>query len=201
MIDEPDLEGGPDDRRGARRAQLLDAAIHAVRTLGPAATMEQLANAGGVTKPILYRHFVDRDGLVGAIADRFSAGLVASVSQALQSSTDPRVVLDDTVDAYVRFLEQEPHVYRFLLQQPNARSDHRTPIGALVDALAPPIAELAREGLVLDGRDGAAALPWAYGIIGLVHQSTNWWLRERSMPRAEFVRHLTDLLWDGLRPR
>jgi AcrR family transcriptional regulator len=200
VLEEPELGGADGRRRRARRSQLLDAAVDAVRTLGPAATMEQLANAGGVTKPILYRHFGDRDGLIEAIADRFSAGLVGSVSGALLSSSDPRIVLDDTIDAYVRFLEQEPNVYRFLLQQPNARSEHSTPIGALVDAIAPQIAEIARAGLDRDGRDGTAALPWAYGIVGLVHQATNWWLRDRTMPRDEFVRHLTDLLWDGLRP-
>jgi AcrR family transcriptional regulator len=201
VIDEPELDGAHPRRSGARRTQLLDAAVDAVRTLGPAATMEQLAAAGGVTKPILYRHFGDRDGLIGAIADRFSAGLIASVSGTLRASSHPRIVLDDTIDAYVRFLEQEPNLYRFLLQQPNARSEHSTPIGALVDAIAPQIAAITREGLDRDGRDGTAALPWAYGIVGLVHQSTNWWLRDRTMPRDDFVRHLTDLLWDGLRPR
>jgi AcrR family transcriptional regulator len=199
--EEAGLEGPDVRRRRVRRSQLLDAAVDAVRSLGPTATMEQLARAGGVTKPILYRHFGDRDGLIGAIADRFSAGLIGSVSGALLASSHPRIVLDDTIDAYVRFLEQEPNVYRFLLQQPNARSEHSTPIGALVDAIAPQIAELTRAGLDRDGRDGSAAMPWAYGIVGLVHQSTNWWLRDRTMPRDQFVRHLTDLLWDGLRPR
>src|SRR5690606_36648973 len=53
-----------DDRRAARRAQLLEDAVEAIRERGPGATMEQLARRGGVTKPILYRHFRDRYGLI-----------------------------------------------------------------------------------------------------------------------------------------
>ena len=50
----------------------------AIREIGPGVTMEQLAKAGGVTKPILYRHFGDRDGLIQAIAERFSNDLLTS---------------------------------------------------------------------------------------------------------------------------
>ena len=45
--------------------------------------MEQIARAGGITKPILYRHFGDRDGLVNAIAERFAADLLTSVTTPL----------------------------------------------------------------------------------------------------------------------
>ena len=194
-----ELPGEPDvERRQRRREALLDAAIDAIRDLGPKATMEQLANAGGVTKPILYRHFGDRDGLIGAIASRFSAELLMSVSTPLLATTDPRVVLEDTVTAYVGFLEREPSLYAFLVQQPNVQSEHRTPVGPLVDSIAPQIARVTAEQLELAGQDPASALPWAYGIVGLVHQATNWWLRDGTMPRDEFISHLTRLLWGGL---
>src|SRR3546814_17713916 len=67
-----------EERRGVRRGELLDAAVEAIRVAGPGATMEQLARAGGVTKPILYRHFRDRDGLITAIDERFGADLLSS---------------------------------------------------------------------------------------------------------------------------
>ena len=199
MSGDDDGEAGPvEARRSRRREELLDAAIEAIRALGPAATMEQLANAGGVTKPILYRHFGDRDGLIAAIAERFSDALLGSVGTPLHAEEDPRAILVGTVDAYVAFLEDEPQLYGFLAQQPNPRSDHRTPIGPLVDLVAPAIAEVTRVRLEESGSDVGGALPWAYGMVGLVHQATQWWLRDRPMPREEFVAHLTDLLWGGV---
>jgi len=201
-----DLEDDPDRGTGQRRLrqrlerrnQLLDAAIDAIRALGPAATMEQLAAQGGVTKPILYRHFVDRDGLIAAIAERFADGLLMSVSGPLVAVSDPRELLDTTIDAYVAFLERDPNLYGFLVQQSSPRTDHRSSLGSLVDVVAKQIAQVTGERLQAAGRDSGAAVPWAYGIVGLVHQSTHWWLRDQSMSRERFVRYLTDLLWHGL---
>ncbi len=77
-----------DGRRAERRTQLLDAAVDAIRDIGPGVTMEQLAKAGGVTKPILYRHFGDREGLIGAIAERFSNDLITSVTTPLATDAE-----------------------------------------------------------------------------------------------------------------
>ena len=191
-------EARREEQRAIRRDALLDAAIDEIRTTGPGATMEQLAKAGGVTKPILYRHFGDRDGLITAIAERFSTGLVASVSAPLLTATYPRELLDSTIAAYVGFLEQDPYLYGFLVQQSSTRREERTPISSLVDVVARQVAVIAGEQLRVAGRDNGAALPWAYGIVGLVHQSTNWWLRDQSMSRERFLTYIGDLLWSGL---
>lgn len=197
--DRDSYRDGRDLRRTARRSALLDAAIGAIRTIGPGATMEQLAQAGGVTKPILYRHFGDRDGLITAIAERFSADLLESVQRPLTSITYPRALLDATVEGYVAFLAQDPFLYRFLIQQPSHRaSEHHSPIGSLVDVVAAQVAQISGEQLQASGRDSGAAVPWGYGIVGLVHTATNWWLRDQAMSRDRFVGYLTDLLWNGL---
>ena len=186
-----------DDRREARRTQLLDDAIEAIREIGPGATMEQLARRGGVTKPILYRHFRDRDGLIGAIAERFSAELLGSVETALQTALGPRELLDLTVDAYLAFIEREPALYRFLLQQTSAGTG-LAQISPLVGSIARQVAVVIGEQLGVAGLDTGAAVPWAYGIVGLVHQAGDWWLDDRTMTRERLVGYLTNLLWGGL---
>lgn len=198
MVEIPGLPGGVAAQRSRRREELLDAAIEAIQTHGPGATMEQLARAGGITKPILYRHFGDRDGLLGAIATRYSGELMALINEQLQRQAPPREIVSATVDAYVAFLEREPAVYEFLAQQPHARPEHRTPLGPLVEAMGERVAAVARTHLEADGQDSSAALPWAYGMIGLVHQATHWWIRDRTMPRAQFVDHITALIWGGV---
>jgi AcrR family transcriptional regulator len=186
-----------DDRREARRTQLLDDAIVAIREIGPGATMEQLARRGGVTKPILYRHFSDRDGLIGAIAERFSAELLGSVESALQAALGPRELLDLTVDAYLAFIEREPALYRFLLQQTSPGTG-LAQISPLVGSIARQVAVVIGEQLGVAGLDTGAAVPWAYGIVGLVHQAGDWWLDDRTMTRERLVGYLTNLLWGGL---
>ena len=191
-------EGNRDAQREARRNGLLEAAIHEIRTTGPGATMEQLAKAGGVTKPILYRHFGDRDGLIDAIAQRFSLDLIASVTAPMQTDSYPKELLVSTIGAYVGFLERDPYLYGFLVQQSTSRTQHRTPISSLVDVVARQLAVVVEDQLRAAGRDTSPSVPWAYSIVGLVHAATNWWLRDGSMDRDRFVGYITDLLWDGL---
>jgi AcrR family transcriptional regulator len=199
----PDAERNARERRreaqrGARRSGLLDAAINEIRTTGPGATMEQLAKAGGVTKPILYRHFGDRDGLIDAIAQRFSTDLISTVTAPMQSDTYPKALLDTTIGAYVGFLERDPYLYGFLVQQSSTRSGQRTPISSLVSVVSDQLALVVEEQLRAAGRDTGAAVPWAYSIVGLVHQATVWWLRDSTMSRERFLAYISDLLWYGI---
>lgn len=188
-----------DEERLRRRNALLEAAIEAIHTVGPGATMEQLAKAGGVTKPILYRHFGDREGLISELAQRWSTELLASVVTPLLAEVDPRLMLDATVEGYVAFVERDPNLYGFLMQQAAHRHDvHRTPISSLVDVVARQIAVVMGEELRTAERDTGAAVPWAYGIVGLVNTATDWWLQDRTMSRERFVGYLTDLLWNGI---
>ncbi len=187
-----------DDRRAERRTQLLEAAVAAIRDLGAGATMEQLAQAGGVTKPILYRHFGDREGLIAAIAERFSADLLTSVTTPLASDATARELLSSTVDSYIGFIERDPNLYRFMIQHPSERGGGLAQINALVDLIAKQVALVAGERLRDAGRDSGAAVPWAYGIVGLVHQAGDWWVDDQTMSRETLVSYLVALLWDGL---
>jgi hypothetical protein len=67
-----------------------------------------------------------------------------------------------------------------------------------VDVVARQLAVVVEEQLRNAGRDTGPAVPWAYSIVGLVHAATNWWLRDGSMDREQFIGYVTDLLWDGL---
>jgi AcrR family transcriptional regulator len=191
------LRPAREDRREQRRAQLLDAAVDVIRERGPGVTMEQLARAGGVTKPILYRHFGDRHGLIGAIAERFAADLLTSVTAPLATETGPLELLRATVDSYIGFIERDPNLYRFMVQQvPDRGADLQ--MRSLVDLIAKEVALVAGDRLREAGRDSGAAVPWAYGIVGLVHQAGDWWVDDQTMSRETLVTYLVSLLWNGL---
>lgn len=159
--------------------------------------MEAMAAAGGVTKPILYRHFGDRQGLVTAIGERFLHDLDAAISASLQSRrAGDGSVLRATIDAYLSLVEQETELYRFLVQQA-ARSGERT--SAFVVRVVERVTQLIEGALRNAGRDPAPAELWAVGTVGMVHTVGDWWAEGRtSMSRSAVVDELTDLLWHGL---
>src|SRR3984957_8366440 len=113
----PDLETDRQRRRSTQRAHLIESAIAVIRREGPGASMDHMAAQAGVTKPILYRHFSDRAGLVAAIADFAFNEVSAALEAALHANATPRQLVASTIDTYLGFIESDPDVYRFLVQR------------------------------------------------------------------------------------
>lgn len=184
--------------REDRRAELLSAATTVIRREGPSASMDAIARAAGVTKPVLYQHFGDKAGLRSALATQFGNDLVVALRATLVQDADPRSLLHDTIDTFVSFIDADPEVYRFLLSLPVQRDSGGGDLMALAAELSQDVAVVLGEQLRAAGVDSGAAEPWAHGILGLVYLAGDWWMQRRTMPRARLVEYLTALLWDGL---
>ena len=179
--------------RAERREQLLDAAVVVIRRDGPDASMSAIAAEGGVTKPILYRHFGDRQGLVRALVDRFTRQLGDELGAALALDVEPRRALVAAIDAHVRVVERDPQLYRFL-----TRAGTPEELLEITERIATDVAVVLGERIRQYGGDSGAAEPWAHGIVGMVHLAADWWVERRTMPRARLVEYLASLLWDGM---
>ncbi len=180
--------------RTERRAQLLDDAVAAVREQGAGVSMEQLAARGGVTKPILYRHFGDRDGLARAIGERFATVLIERLAVAMEAPA-PEDLLWRTIDAYLAFLEEDPELYAFLTSPTAGHGLEGA--NAIIDAVARRVAAAIGDRLREQGLDAGGAEPYAFGIVGMVHQAGDWWMHNRTMSRAALTTYLATLLWHG----
>ena len=189
-----------EEERQARRDELLDAAVDAIRRHGPQVSMEDLARSAGVTKPILYRHFGHRDGLTAALATRFSDGLQATLQSAMLSGNDARETLVKTIDAYLAFVERDPDVYRFLVRHLSAAppEDESLSVGNFLRQVGNQVAVVVGEQMRAAKVDSGGAEPLAHGIVGMVHAAGDWWLERRTMPRERVVQYVVDLLWGGM---
>lgn len=189
------MASGPARRRAARptpaerRDRFLLATVEAIRREGPKVSMEAIAREAGVTKPIVYRLFDDRDGLQRALGEKMAGEVLREVIKSLErASGDPKDMLRTAITTYVEMIENDPEVYRFVTEQ--------TPTGLSVE-VARSIAVVLGEQLRARGADSGAAEPWAYGVVGMVHLAGDWWVRNPVMPRAQLVTYLVDLLWNG----
>lgn len=184
-----------EEGRAVRREELLDAATVAIRRDGPHVSMDVIAAEAGITKPILYRHFGDRAGLVAALGERFAADLMRAIAGQLAQPDQPRELVSHTIDAFVSFIEREPNVYRYLVEQ--ALVQRPDALQGFIREVAAQVAVVIGERLRDIGADSGAAEPWAVGIVGMVHFAGDWWQERRTMPRERLVTYLTDLLWGG----
>jgi AcrR family transcriptional regulator len=184
------------DRNGDRRAQLLEAADRVIRRRGPDASMDEIAAAAGVTKPILYRHFGDKDGLYAALVERYMQALYREAERALDEP-NPRRRLAHAVDAFLEAVEREPEVFRFVRRLTTEQRQAADVAGAFVAGHAATIAQATRQDLERLGLDADAAEPYAHGIVGMMQFVAAWWLETRLLPRERLVDQLTTLLWEG----
>ncbi len=100
----------------ARRDALLDAAVALVRTKGVhEVSMEAVAERAGVSRPLVYKHFANRDGLLAAAYRREASKLHAELAS--------EVAAADSVEEMYRALAP-----RFDPGHGGARPDlHRSP--------------------------------------------------------------------------
>lgn len=196
------MPAGPVRRRVTRRTPqerrqaFLEAAMVAIRRDGAKVSMEAIARQGGVTKPIVYRLFGDRDGLLRALGENLAAQVLHEVTRALEEAgNNPKEMLRTAIAAYVALIDEDPEVYRFVTEQ--SRTAPGTTITGLSADVARAIAVVLGEQLRARNVDSGAAEPWAFGIVGMVHLAGDWWVRTRTLPREQLVTYLVDLLWDG----
>jgi AcrR family transcriptional regulator len=183
-------------RRSARREAFLEAAVTVIRRDGAGASMESIARQAGVTKPILYRVFGDREGLLIALGDQFAAELVQGLEAVLGSDDDARSTLRRGIAAYIDLVDRDLHIYRFLTAR--LSTELHGPTGGFVEQIARSISVVMGEHMRAEGVDSGAAEPWSYGLVGLVHMAGDWWIERRTMPKERLVEYLVTLLWDGL---
>ena len=183
-----------------RRSELLDAADRVVHRDGPRASMNTIAAEAGITKPILYRHFGDKNGLYRALAERHTAGLLASVRAALALPLERRDRVEAVIDTYLAAIEARPQVYRFLAH-PDPAAEGLTPAGPLAPALRQIADELTRsmrEQVDLGPDSAVVAEAWGQAMTGMVLAAGDWWLETRPFSRERMVQTLADLLWGRL---
>jgi AcrR family transcriptional regulator len=186
------------ERRRARRGELLAAAIEVIRREGANVTMEEMATAGGISKPILYRHFVDRDGLVAAITDNAleEIGAILDTKLAKARTDEPPYSIRATIDAFFEYVEREPQLYRFIAGNESRRAQPETI--AFADQVAAQIADALGHGLVERGLDPSPAAIWGRAIVGMVQTTAAWWTAGGDVTRSQAVDALTDLVWVGM---
>jgi AcrR family transcriptional regulator len=185
--------------RAARRAVLLDAADRVIREAGPDASMSKIAAEAGITKPILYRHFGDKGGLYAALAERYTAPLMAEVRTAMAASTQPLGRVRGTIEAYLSFTEDNEQVYRFLMHhavaaEPSASSA----VAAVIRRLGEEVGTILREQRGLHGAAAVTADAIGHGIVGMVHVTGDWWLEDPKLSRGELAGQLARLVVGGL---
>lgn len=181
-----------------RKEQLLDVAMHVFAERGFHLTsMNEVADAAGVTKPVLYQHFGSKRALylelLRAVGDR----LMGSIADATRAAAGPRQQVENGLRAYFRFVADAPVAYRLMFGGGTRRDVEFAGEAARVEqAIAEVISDLIR----VDGLSDADRLLHAHGIVGIAESTSRHWIADRAdLSPEEVATRVSDLAWRGLR--
>jgi AcrR family transcriptional regulator len=176
-----------------RREQLLDATKAIVDERGfHAASIEAVAREAGITRPVVYGHFGDLDGLLEALVERESARALAGLAEILPpvdpAEGDPRDALVAALDGYLRAVEADPPTWRLVLMpSEGAPASLREHIDRGRDAVVAHLADVVRPGLA-PGREPPDPELAARGLSAFADELARRLLTDpESYPRARLL--------------
>jgi AcrR family transcriptional regulator len=191
--------------RADRMEQTLLAAHALFAEHGYAAVkMDEIAASVGVTKPLLYNYFGNKEQLYITCMERAGDSLTATVAEAVGATASPGEALGAGVRAFFAFLDSDRAAWAVLFDETLPRggevadrvADYRRMIVELVSGSM--LAQLPQER-----RDAARveieALSTA--LLGAAEALARWWLRSGEIGADAAAELLISTIEPGLRAR
>jgi AcrR family transcriptional regulator len=181
----------------ARREELVDGTLEAIRKRGSNAGMDEIAAEIGVSKTVLYRYFTDKSDLTKATTMRYVETVLAPrIYEAISIVGDEYALVRSTIAAYVRTVSDDPEVYRYIMG--NGAGAEQTAIAESEQLFAGIVSTVIGERARDWQMDSGGAVPWAYAIVGGVQLATHWWITNKSMSAENLIDYLTMMTWSSI---
>ena len=167
-------------------------------------TMDEIASAVGVTKPLLYNYFGNKERLYIACMERAGDSLTQTVGEAIAGTDSPGDALGAGVRAFFAFLDSDRAAWAVLFDEtlPNSGevaekvADYRGQIVELVSqSLVAQVPPARRRAAKVEIEALSAAL------LGAAEELARWWLRTEAISAAEAAELLITTVEPGIRAR
>lgn len=199
--------------RAERRRQLIRTARRAVTSLGPGASMEDIAAAADTSKSVYYRYFGDKTGLQRAMAEVVLGQMQHKVRDAARAAATPREGLHSMVLAYLQMAQTSPNVYAFvtrvgITEASVAEDAGQDTLAHFLEGITDMVSGPMRAHLLELDRppdsDHTTSRYWPTAAIGMVRAAGEHWLASPDEPgrpsEAQMAEHITGWLLDGITP-
>jgi AcrR family transcriptional regulator len=187
--------------REERRRQLLDAARQVFVENGYHDTsMDDIAVAAAVSKPVLYQHFPGKHELFLDLMDTQLSLMQAALSEALASTTDNKERVRATIRASFQFMDRPDRAYRLIFDSGlNNDPEVAGRMEEMDHRFATDIAEIIAADTRLQREE---ALLLGHGLAGLVQSASRHWAGQAGQDGRPDLDSATDiafrLAWRGI---
>jgi AcrR family transcriptional regulator len=181
-----------------RRRQLLDVARRVFAERGfHDASMNDIAIAAGVTKPVLYQHFASKRELFAELLGDVGRDLQETITKAVTAAEGPREMVELGFAAYFSFVNQHRNAFQLFYGGSMARDEE---FAAVVNQTESAVAGLVAGLIEIEGLSSAQRTVLGHGIVGMIEGASIHWLESGSDADPQVLaQQLADLAWRGLR--
>ncbi|MDX1658504.1 MAG: TetR/AcrR family transcriptional regulator [Nitriliruptorales bacterium] len=181
-----------------RREQLIGVGREVFAERGyEAASVEEIADRAGVTKPVVYEHFGGKEGLYAVIVDRAVQSLLDRIVTALETAEHPRNAVRSAAEAFLAYIEEERDGFRILIRDAPVGISSGT-LPSVMGDVAVQAESILAEQFDRRGLDTSRAPMYARALVGMVALTGQWWLEAGEPDRKVVADHLVELAWNGL---
>ncbi|MET4048119.1 TetR family transcriptional regulator [Rhodococcus sp. 1163] len=185
------------DHKIARREELVDGTLAAIRLRGREIGMDEIASEIGISKTVLYRYFTDKNDLTNATMTRYvETTLAPRIYTAISEELDEYQLTRAVIAAYVETVATDPEVYLYVMA--NNAGTNRDVVAESERMIAELLATVLGERLRAREMDSGGSVPWAFAIVGAVQLATHWWISNKSMSAEDLIDYLCMLMWGGI---
>ena len=198
------MDAGTTRRRmpaAERRAAILATAEEVFGRRGyHGASLDEIAQAAGISKALIYEHFASKRALHASLLEAHVGEIFRRLQANADSGTTGEERLRGGVDAFLSLVEEHRDAFRALLR--DAADPEVSDLIERVQAQATGvIAALLAEGARDDGTpvpDARALAMHAQMLSGAVQALAGWWHDHRDVARALLVDRVVEFAWVGL---
>ncbi len=186
--------------RAVREREMLAVATAVFAERGfHAASMDEIAERAGVSKPMVYAYFESKEGLWRSCVSRARQRLFDSIDDAVDAAAAPEDQLWLGIQAFFGFVEEQRDSWAVLDE--GQAGPFIAEVVEVRRQAARRVARLLRDAAAAEGAKDATleqTEPLAHTLVGAGEALANWWLEHRETSRDSAALLLMNFAWLGL---
>lgn len=182
-----------DEHRAERRRHVLDAAVKVIEESPPGAeiNVQQIADAAGLVRTVVYRHFDGRAELQRAVQAHIAAQMLDSTLSGLTVEGSIEKIIERTITGFVDWVAQHPNLYLAAERElgDGQESQLLQTVNQVADRISSTILFIGQMlGRAFTEDEQAALSTIVFGVIGQVRGTMGHWIRRTPRkPEAQVV--------------
>ena len=182
-----------------RRAQLVEVGRSLFAAKGfEAVSVEEIANAASVSKPIVYEHFGGKEGLYAVIVDREMQALTNALISTLNDPDEhPRQIVEKAALALLTYIEENAEGFQVLVRD-SPSTDPTGSFSSLLGDISTRVEDLLSATFRRHKIPVKGAPYYAQMLVGMTVFTGQYWADLGKVSKEQLAAYIVNLAWNGL---